>query len=88
MLGIFAWAMYRRWFVTGREMTDRLAGKDAEIAELRKERDREREDRITAQKQLGDFAPSNARVAEAVADLSEQVVRRLPDPYEERQRGR
>lgn len=83
----FAWALFKGWLVTGRHLTAVQAESDGWEALYRQER----EDRIAAQKTVGDFAPANAKVAEAVAALSEKVVSRMPrtsqELYEERLRG-
>lgn len=73
MLAAFAWAILKRKLVTG-----------AESAEWKALYEREREDRIAAQKNVADFAAENANVAEAVAGLAKSVVTKA-NVYDERQ---
>ena len=75
MFVAFAWAILKRKLVTG-----------SELADMRVERDQERADRKAAQAALLEFAPANAKLAEAVTDAVETVMKQ--DAYTERQRGR
>lgn len=76
MLVAFAWLIVKRKLVTG-----------AELADMRADRDQERTDRKAAQAALLEFAPANAKLAEAVTTAVETVMKQ-PDPYADRQRGR
>lgn len=78
MLGLFAWAMYKRWFVTKGELDD----KQAELEKMTALFEREREDRIAAQKVSAEVASASANVAESI----ERAISR--DIYDERQTGR
>lgn len=75
MLAAFAWAILRRKLVTGAESDGWKALYE-----------REREDRIAAQKAVGDLAGESANVAEAVAALSKSIV--TANVYDERLRGK
>src|SRR5689334_20645347 len=79
MLGLFAWAIHKRWFVTGAESDGWKALYE-----------RERVDRIAAEQGLMKFAPATADLAENVADLSKAVLDRLPSSkeYDDRMEGR
>lgn len=79
MLAGFVWAILRRKFVTG-----------AEADGWKALYERERQDRIAAESALLKFAPANAELAEGVAELSKNIVERLPKTsiYEERMEGR
>jgi hypothetical protein len=68
-------------FLTDRIVTRRELDKWVALYE------RERDDRVTAQKMVAEFGSASAGVAEAVADLSRTVVSAKPDPYTERERG-
>lgn len=83
-LSVAVLAFYRRWLVTRGELQD----KQDELDKMTLLFERERIDRIAAQEAITKFAPANAEVAQAVAALSESVIKRLPDPYDERIEGR
>lgn len=79
MLALFAWAIHRRWFVTG-----------AEADGWKALYERERQDRIAAEAGLLKFAPANADLAENIESLSRTVLERLPSAkeYDVRLEGR
>lgn len=83
LIALIVLAFYKRWVVTRGELAD----KQDELDKMSALYERERTDRIAAQDAIGRFAPANAEVAQAVAELSEQVIKRLPDPYGERLEG-
>lgn len=81
MLAVLGYLVLKRKLVTG-----------AEAESWKALYERERQDRIAAEQALAKFAPANAEVAEAVADLSRTVLQHLTprELYDEREgrRGR
>lgn len=85
ILAAFGWLILRRKLVTAGELADKQAESDGWRALY----EREREDRIAAQKQLGEVPAAVAGLSDSVRGLAEDVVKRLPvqNVYEERLHG-
>jgi hypothetical protein len=84
MLALFFWAfVVKRWIVTKGELDD----KAAELDKMTALYERERTDRLTAEQTLLRGTGTSADVAQAVAELSETVIARLPSLYDERLQG-
>lgn len=62
LLALIVLAVYRRWFVTRGELDD----KQAELDKMSALFEREREDRIAAQKGMAEVASASANVAESI----------------------
>jgi hypothetical protein len=84
ILAGFGWLILTRKLVTGGELADKQAESDGWKALYVQERS----DRIAAQQLTEKRGEAAAEVAEAVASGFENVLKRLPDPYDERLEGR
>lgn len=88
MLAAFAYVIFKRLLVTKGELQD----KQDELDEMRRLYERERADRISNQELLLKVANVPADLADAVAELTETVMKRpltsAAEPYDDRLEGR